>query len=962
MFDSINTSKRPALVIFGANSSGKSSLIQRFLDIGNILPVGIGPVTARIVQLSYAPADKAGFRIYLTVEKTEIESEGDLSSFFADPAKPDWKGIAQALLPHVRRPSETEVNLAQFNEWAARFIEVRLPSKVLEWGIDVYDTPGFLSDNRDEALNKNLYALVKRIQPTLLFLYENAAINETEQNCFLAMKKALDNLAPVPIFFLATKADCGSIANDYSLDDDPEQVSDDMFKEALGKKRQRCYELLRLRKEMANEVLGSLPDQVDECSCFDIFTTPQKFDPWRNFTQPIATHSIRRIVQFTVDSFSMPIRAVTRDMLDRVANYFDLMDSTTQRTAEQWGKLRQEAFDWGERFFSEFAGSIPTLIDELLERIRRLIEEHQGEIVRQAADLERPGDPFEHILTDKRKRIRDYVRLAVQEKIIKVATNQVISEQSKKIMTDMTPHFEQQRRVRGNELLVIAQRQTLAEIRAGVLGDKSRFAFFLDNLLKLPMIIGRFSRSIPVRLSDATRNSYNEFIQDQISSNADASTNLMDDMDAYGKLLNADGRRSFAAVFLTATANALQRQKNQYVSNLAEWIEKKRRAFRANIQKNYKYISAHFAEPFALHDRLNPYSASFARIECQLLAALELAERKGRRPVLGEQLGRGGFYSVHAAQWGSERDLAVKRLHNPSPEHLEMMTFEVHYHRAVSGFEHIAPFRYVYEHDLPGDHRELWLIMPRYPLSLQEYLKRNMPKVTFERSISFAVTIAEALSELHRCEFVHRDLKTSNIMLDANEQCQLIDFGTAKSGLLNHTVLGTAPIAPEILTVNKKRPNDVHHYDGTAVDVYSFGCILYEIFPKATYDRLTVNTVPLIDKLFLSTKSCNERTKDYECLTKTCLATDPVKRPRIGELVSRLKAIQQQLEAKLCVACDDKERTIRFKPCGHKVMCDDCWQSWSNEDRSEDKCILCKVIVTGESRDDINATFYAGKT
>ena len=289
------------------------------------------------------------------------------------------------------------------------------------------------------------------------------------------------------------------------------------------------------------------------------------------------------------------------------------------------------------------------------------------------------------------------------------------------------------------------------------------------------------------------------------------------------------------------------------------------------------------------------------------------------------------------------------------------MAFEVHYHRAVSEFEYIAPFRYVYEHDLPEDKQEFWLIMPRYPLSLQDYLKTNMPKISFERAVSFAVTIAEALSELHRCEFVHRDLKTSNIMLDENEQCQLIDFGTAKSGLLNHTILGTAPLAPEVLAAYQKGPSDVHHYDGTAVDVYSIGCILYELFPKATYDRLTVNTVRQINNLLLSTKNCNERTTDYECLTKACLDADPGKRPRACDVLSQLKVMQKKYELKLCMVCAERERSLRFLPCGHKVMCDTCWQTWSNAERSEGKCILCNIIVTGETRDNISATFHAGK-
>ena len=600
-----------------------------FWGIGNILPADIGPVTARIVQLSYAPADKACYLVYATVEKRHIEVEGDLSSFFVDQTEPDWGGIAETLLPHVQRPSEMKTRSADFKQWAARFIEVKLPAKMLEWGIDIYDTPGYLSGKREEVLMENLHALVKRIEPILLFLYENASISETERSCFLGMKEALNGLARVRIFFLATKVDCLSIANDYALNDDPDEVPLEAFQRALGKQRQRCYDLLRRRTEMASEVLGSLPTQVDQCSCFDIFTTGGEDDPWENHTNSIIRTSVRRIVLFAVESFSMPIRTVSRDMLAIVDNYFGLMRSTSQRTTEQWGNLGQEAADWGAKFFAEFSRLIPTLIDALLERIRVLLDEQREEIVQQAADLEQAGDQLDKLLQDKPKRIRDYIELAVQEKIIKVAANQVIIEKGNDVKKKMAIHFEQQRCVRRNELLEIAQRQILGEISSQALADRSRFNLLLDSVIKLPLVLGRFWRSLPTRWGAASKQKYNEITHGKNNTNEDEVHRLFSAMDADSTLSKKENRRLFAELHLNETGKSLQGQKLRFTSNLTEWIESQHQAFRVNIQKNYKYVGAHFPKPFALHEMLDRYSASFARIECQLLATLELAERKG---------------------------------------------------------------------------------------------------------------------------------------------------------------------------------------------------------------------------------------------------------------------------------------------------------------------------------------------
>ena len=933
MFDGINLSQRLALVIFGTNSCGKTSFIQWFLSIGDILPAGIGSVTARIVQFSYASGDQARFCVYRTIKKDQIESEEDLSSFFVDPTKPDWNAIARTLSPHIQRPDGLEENSTEFQKWAERLVEVRLPSKVLQWGIDVYDTPGFLSENREEALSKNIHELVKNIQPTLLFLYDNAAINQTERNCFLAMKNALDSLERVPIFFLATKADCTAIANDFHLADDPKKVSLEKFKEALVAKRQRCYDLLRRRSEMASEVLGSLPAQVDDCSSFDIFAAPPKIDPWKTYTQLINTNCARRIVHFAVESFSAASRTILRDILATVDNYFSLMRATTQRTAEQWLMLSNEALDWGERFFAEYMGLIPMLIDELLKRIHQLLEEHKDEIAEQAADLER--------VEDNRKRVRDYIRLAVQEKIIKVAANQVIIKKGNEVRQKLTAYFDQQQGVRRNELLEIAQRQVLKEINSGTLSDKSSFHLLLDNVLKIPLVLGRFWRSVPVRWSDTLKNRYNKISHNEITSSKDGTFKFLDALDTCGKLSNKENRRLFAHYCLSETANNLQGQKSQFNSNLTQWLESQRQAFQTNILTNHKYINAHLPRQWPLHDQLEKHSASFARIECQLLAALHLVEHKGLPPVLREPLGRGGFYSVHAAEWGTEHNLAVKKLIQPTAEHLEMMALEVHQHRAVTAFENIAPFRYVYEHHLTSDQREFWLIMPRYPMSLQEYLKKNIPTMSFERTISFAVSIAQALSELHRCEFVHRDLKSSNIMLDENEQCFLIDFGTARSGLLNYTVLGTAPLAPEILVASAERANTVHCYDGAAADIYAFGCVLYEMLPKSIYQRLTIEMIPRIQGGLSSEDNWDGLRKDYKALTIACLDDNPDKRPHAAELVSRLQAIQEKAEVKLCMACGNRDRTVRFIPCEHKVLCDGCWQSLANQRNEPTRCILC---------------------
>jgi serine/threonine protein kinase len=234
---------------------------------------------------------------------------------------------------------------------------------------------------------------------------------------------------------------------------------------------------------------------------------------------------------------------------------------------------------------------------------------------------------------------------------------------------------------------------------------------------------------------------------------------------------------------------------------------------------------------------------------------------------------------------------------------------------------------------------------------------RHIHEISFARVVSFALTIATALADLHRLELVHRDLKASNIMLDENEQCYIIDFGTTKFGLSNKTMLGTAPLPPEMVAAYLKKHTGFVHYDGTAADIYSFGLLLYEMLPKPSYERLDTDGLSRLEELLCSNPQSDAITTAYKNQIRACLDQNPAKRPSIVQLISDLEIIQRRTEVKPCTVCEDQERGVRLVPCGHKVMCAQCWESWTARSNDNVRCILCKAIVTNQTQDDSNATF-----
>lgn len=175
--------------------------------------------------------------------------------------------------------------------------------------------------------------------------------------------------------------------------------------------------------------------------------------------------------------------------------------------------------------------------------------------------------------------------------------------------------------------------------------------------------------------------------------------------------------------------------------------------------------------------------------------------------------------------------------------------------------------------------------------------------------IDIGAQSAEALAEAHERGVVHRDIKSSNIMITAKSKVKVLDFGLAKPlPVLNRAQSKTRLTESGVLlgTVSYMSPEQATGKgDVTSVaDIFSLGVVLYEMttgclpFEGETYYQTiqaikTLNPAPI-----------KRRRKDVpEGLSKVIdrmLKKDPVERYQLAaEIANDLRAVSNKLSGSL---------------------------------------------------------------
>ncbi|MEZ0227547.1 MAG: serine/threonine-protein kinase, partial [Planctomycetota bacterium] len=204
--------------------------------------------------------------------------------------------------------------------------------------------------------------------------------------------------------------------------------------------------------------------------------------------------------------------------------------------------------------------------------------------------------------------------------------------------------------------------------------------------------------------------------------------------------------------------------------------------------------------------------------------AARLGNRFGPYEILGE-LGRGGMGAVFRARKDAATDVVALKIlaDEKDPDEATTRRFD----REIRAGRDIDSPNVVKVFDAGKVEGRLFFTME---LIDGRSFDKVIDELTLRQKVEVFQKIARAVNQAHTRGYIHRDLKPQNIMITADLEPKVADFGLAKSldreSRLTKTgaILGTiAYMSPE-----QAEGGGAHKLDGRT-DIYALGAILYQL-------------------------------------------------------------------------------------------------------------------------------------
>ncbi|KAL3664787.1 hypothetical protein V7S43_009967 [Phytophthora oleae] len=278
-----------------------------------------------------------------------------------------------------------------------------------------------------------------------------------------------------------------------------------------------------------------------------------------------------------------------------------------------------------------------------------------------------------------------------------------------------------------------------------------------------------------------------------------------------------------------------------------------------------------------------------------------IAARIPREKVVAERLiNRGGFGEVYAGTYNGQR-VAIKMLLPERKKSLTQVNAFLSEVKLMSTLDHAHIVEFI---GVAWDSLTDLCVVTEYMVIdlkalLSKFEEQRMPVGFDHDKVKVALHVAHALTYLHSCAppVIHRDLKSSNILLTETMDAKITDFGISRERIDATMTAGVGTslwMAPEVMLGER--------YDDKA-DIFSFGVVLSELdqhtLPYSHAKNNSHSGQRLTDTAILQMVAAGKLRVQFspgapESLVQlgiACVSTDPKQRPTAAEALYRLQTI-----------------------------------------------------------------------
>lgn len=190
-------------------------------------------------------------------------------------------------------------------------------------------------------------------------------------------------------------------------------------------------------------------------------------------------------------------------------------------------------------------------------------------------------------------------------------------------------------------------------------------------------------------------------------------------------------------------------------------------------------------------------------------------------------IGRGGMSEVYRARRaydGFATTVALKLIHREAGRDLRAETLR-HEQRALARLDHPGIARFI---DAGvGPQGDLWLAM-EYVDGEPIVAHADRLRLDLRARVRLLVDLCRALEHAHARRLVHGDVKSANVLVDAEQRLRLVDFGIA-SDASPGTTGGVHAFTPDCAAPEQRAGRGIT----TATDVFQVGALAYRLLAGA---------------------------------------------------------------------------------------------------------------------------------